>query len=139
RELMNVEYLMYILAEKDYSVRLAQSALDDVMKARSYIRDAEAYTKLIETFRRTEIAARAYRASAKAYFAYRVYSRGGEYRSPVVLFALQEGLDDILTVSDEIRRYPYKGPRADFEFQSLATSALAVHKSIVDSGLTGRN
>lgn len=139
RELMNVEYLMYIMAEKDYSVRLAQSALEDVMKARSYIRNAEEYTKLIETFRRTEIAARAYRASAKAYFAYRVYSRGGEYRSPVVLFALQEGLDDILTVSDEIRRYPYKGPRADFEFQSLATSALAVHKSIVDSGLTGRN
>ena len=139
RELMNVEYLMYILAEKDYSVRLAQSALEDVMKARSYIRDAEEYTKLVETFRRTEIAARAYRASAKAYFAYRVYSRGGEYRSSVVLFALQEGLDEILTVSDEIVRYPYKGPRADFEFQSLATSALTIHKSIMDSGWTRRD
>lgn len=139
RELMNAEYLADIVAEKNYGVRLAQSALEDVIRAKPYIRNADEYTKLLETFRRTEMAARSYRAAAKAYFAYRVYSRGGEYRTPVVLFTLQEGLDEILAVSDEITRYPYKGPRATFEFQSLATSAMDVHRSITASGWTNRN
>lgn len=138
RELMNMEYLNDIVAEKDYGVRLAQSALEDVIKAKPYIVKAGEYSKLIETFRRTEIAARAYRASAKAYFAFRVYSRGGEFRTPQLQYMLQEGLDEIVAVSDEIAKYPYKGPRADFAFQSLANNAMAIHKSILDSGWSGR-
>ena len=139
KELMNAEYLADIVAEKNYGVRLAQSALNDVMEARSHITHAEEYTRLIETFRRTEMAARIWRASAKAYFGYRVYSRGGDFRTSAVALTVQEGLDEILAVSDEIMRYPYKGPRADFAFESLATEALAIRKSIMDTGWSSFN
>lgn len=139
KELMNLDYLTDIVAEKDYGVRLAQSALDDVMRAKPFITDAEEYTRLMETFRRTEMAARIWRASAKAYFGYRVYSRGGEFRTPTVALIVQGGLDEIVAVSDEIMRYPYKGPRADFAFESLATSALAIHKAIMDDGWSSFN
>lgn len=132
RELMNVEYLRSIVAEKEYGVRVAQSALDDVIRAKPHIRNAEQYSRLIETMRRTEMASRLYRASAKAYYAHRIYARGGEFRTPEVVYALQDGLDEIVAVSDEITQYPYKGPRAEFSFQSLANSALALRQSIMD-------
>jgi hypothetical protein len=137
RELMNVEYLRTIVAEKDYGVRVAQSALEDVLRAKAHITSAEQYTRLIETMRRTEMAARLYRASAKAYFAHRIYARGGEFRTPEVVYMLQDGLDEIATVSQEMTQYPYKGPRAEFNFQSLANSALALRQSILDEIGTG--
>ena len=132
RELMNVEYLRSIVAEKDYGVRVAQSALEDVIRAKPHIRNAEQYTRLLETMRRTEMAARLYRASAKAYFANRIYARGGEFRTPEVVYILQDGLDEIEAVSQEMTQYPYKGPRAEFNFQALAISARALRQSIMD-------
>src|SRR5690606_16141059 len=137
RELMNVDYLRSIVAEKDYAVRVAQSALEDVLSAKPHITNADQYSRLIETMRRTEMASRLYRASAKAYFAYRIYARGGEFRTPEVVYMLQDGLDEIATVSREMTLYPYKGPRAEFDFVGLATSALALRQSIVDEIGTG--
>jgi hypothetical protein len=137
RELMNVDYLRSIVAEKDYAVRVAQSALEDVLRAKPHIRNAEQYSRLIETMRRTEMASRLYRASAKAYFAHRIYMRGGEFRTPEVVYMLQDGLDEIVAVSQEITHYPYKGPRAEFNFQVLANSARALRQSIMDELGTG--
>ncbi len=137
RELMNVDYLRSIVAEKDYAVRVAQSALDDVISAKPHIRNAEQYSRLIETMRRTEMSSRLYRASAKAYFANRIYARGGEFRTPEVVYMLQDGLDEIAAVSREMTLYPYKGPQAEFDFQALANSALSLRQSIMDQLGTG--
>lgn len=133
-EQMNMAYLNDIITEKDYGVRLANNALEEVMRAKPYIRDANEYTKLVEMFKRTEMAARAFRATAKAYFAYRIYTRGDKYRTPELKNILQNGLNEIVLVSDEIMHYPYNGPRGEFASESLATSAMVIHDTIVRSG-----
>jgi hypothetical protein len=134
---MNIEYLRNIVTEKDYAVRVAQSALEDVLRAKPHIRNAEQYSRLIETMRRTEMASRLFRASAKAYFANRVYARGGEFRTPEVVYMLQDGLGEIDAVAYEMANYPYKGPRAEISFQSLASSAISLRQSIMDELGTG--
>lgn len=137
KELMDMEYLGYIIAEKNFSVRLAQSALKDIEDSKPYIRDAREYNILYQTFKRTEITARAFRATATAYFAYRIYSRGGEFRTPELMAILDQGLEEIQQVSAEILRYPHKGPSGQFEFESSARKAMKIYEMITKTGWEG--
>src|SRR4030042_712291 len=81
QELMNEEYLSYVVKEKEYGVQLARQALDDIRSAKEYIKDAASYSDLYDTFERTLLSARLRLAASKAYYGYRIYARGAEYRT----------------------------------------------------------
>jgi len=134
KELINMEYLGYVIREKDYGVELAQSAVADILKAKPFIQDTAAYSSLYHTFKRTEITARAYRATAKVYFGYRVYGRGDEFKTKELNRILWEGLDEILAVCEEIRNYSQKGPRGQFDFESSVSRAMAIYKMATETG-----
>jgi hypothetical protein len=137
KELMDTEYLGYIVAEKNYGVRLAQSAVEDIRKAEPFIRDTASYSKLYHTFKRTEITARAYRATAKVYFGYRLYGRGEAFKTKTLNALIWEGLDEIRSVSEEIRNYSHKGPRGQYDFESSANRAMAIYKMVTETGWEG--
>lgn len=122
-ELMNVAYLNYIVTEKNYGVNLAQSSLEEIKKAQTMVADTAAYNTMYYIFERTEITARMFRAAAKAYFGYRVYCRGEEYRTEDLQTIIWDGIDEMKMVAQEIRDYKHKGPVGQFSFESSATLA----------------
>lgn len=118
-ELINAEYLDYIIAEKDYGVRLADSALSMVQSVKELV-DAEKYKPLIECFERTYITARMRAASAKVYYGNRLWSRGGEYQSPDLENMIAENKVLIKEIADEIMGYKGLTPEGQWSWKSDA-------------------
>ncbi|HEX5171516.1 MAG TPA: hypothetical protein VFW11_20200 [Cyclobacteriaceae bacterium] len=92
-DLMNREYLTYIMAEKDYGVRLSTEALNDIEEAEPFV-TASQYHDLYDTFYRTLIKARLSRGAASAYFAYRIWCLP-EQRDQQLLDTFWSGIDEM--------------------------------------------
>jgi len=103
-ELMNEEYLSYIITEKEYGVRLAKESLALIEDAKPYL-DNSRYLELFHYFNRTLLYARLHKAVASAYFGYRVYSRGEEFRHSALMELIRNALQEIPEVSSEIQNY----------------------------------
>ncbi|MCH8474036.1 MAG: hypothetical protein LAT55_02285 [Opitutales bacterium] len=114
-EKMNETYLGYILTQKDEGVRLAREALAHIQNARPHLDEADA-RMLTETFERTLLTAKLHRATAAAYYGFRIYARGEDFRSEKVLTELRKGLQDIDTIADQIEAYPHPGPVGEYSW-----------------------
>lgn len=108
-ERMTEEYLRYIVAEKNYGVRLATASHDAIESNGGALRVSD-YEKLRVYFAHTLITAQLHRACASAYFGFRVWCRGDEHRTPYVTETVQNGLDELRQLSQLIRDYPVKPP-----------------------------
>jgi hypothetical protein len=108
-ETMNEEYLGYILTEKDYGVQLAKESLSYIDKAKPFLLK-ENYQELHHYFQRTLLTAKLHRAVSAAYFGFRVYARGPEFRSQKLNNIIAEGLKNIKVISETINNYPEPGP-----------------------------
>jgi hypothetical protein len=132
-EKMNEEYLRYIIREKDYGVDKAEEALDLVIKAEK-VMERQAYDQVYSVFKRTLITAKAYRAAAAAYFGYRVYARGPDFRSAYLIKTMQNALDEMLVIAGEIDSYGAQVPRGQWNWRGDAGTLREYHEKITKTG-----
>jgi len=119
---MDLEYLGYLVKEKDHGVRVTESALADIEAARPDLTAAH-YRQLRAYFERTLLTARLHRAVAKAYFGYRIYARGSSHRTPELTRTIQDGLREAKQVAAAIRAYPDKAASGEWNWLVDAAEA----------------
>ncbi|MFO7724841.1 MAG: SGNH/GDSL hydrolase family protein [Oceanipulchritudo sp.] len=108
-ERMNETWLRKILIQKDHGLRLAEEAMAEVVAAQPYLSETD-YEELYHHFQHTLLTARLYRATAAAYWGFRVWARGDDFRSPFVVRETASGLLEMREVANAIRNYPVKPP-----------------------------
>ena len=128
-ERMDEATLRLVLTEKRWGVTKARESLRAIEEGRRALRPAD-YAELHALFERTLLTARLHEAVASAYFGFRVWTRGGAYRTPMVTRAIRDGLRDIVSVSALIRDYPAKPPAGQWEWAKDAEQAMKYHQSI---------
>lgn len=127
-ELMNEEYLKYILTEKRYGVELAEETMQLIEDSDGLLVNKADYDSLYHIFNRTLINARLYEAGAKAYYGYRIYIRGNQYQTSYVKQMVAEGINDLNEIIDEIENYANPGPIGQYNWAKDAQRA----KELVD-------
>ena len=106
RERMNEEFLRYVVEEKDFAVDLAQQSLAHIHAGRHVLRSQD-FVQLQSYFERTLLTARLHRATAAAYWGFRVWCRGEDHRSEWVTNVTRESLLAMRRIAGEIRDYPH--------------------------------
>jgi hypothetical protein len=126
---MTPEYLRYVLTEKDHGVRVAESALRDIARARGHL-SGEHYRQLEAYFERTLLTARLHRAVAAAYFGYRIYVRDESQRTAKMRRLIWDGLDDAQRLTEQIRTYPVPAASGEWDWVRDAAEAAKYHERI---------
>ncbi|MBN1108486.1 MAG: hypothetical protein JXR66_12275 [Bacteroidales bacterium] len=132
-EKMNEEYLGYIITEKKYGVRQAEKALRLVSRSKK-VMTPDDYEQVYELFNRTLLTARVYEAAATAYFGYRVYTRGNEFRNDRLTKTMNEALATMPVLATTIENYDKKVPRGQWNWRGDAATLREYHKKITDTG-----
>lgn len=132
-EKMDEEYLRYIVAEKRYGVKQAEEALKLVEQTKKII-DMKDYVQLHNLFYRTWLTARSYELTATAYFGYRVYARGEEFRSEWLRNTMKNALDKMPGLSDEIENFKENVPRGQWNWRGDAATLREYHDMILKKG-----
>ncbi len=132
-EKMDTIWYNYILAEKQYGIKLATEALYHIEQAKPFLKNDD-YVDLYETFHRTLLTTQLYEAVARAYWGYRVYVRGDEFRNAALNNSISKGLDDILIISGQIKDYQNQYPIGQWNWKSDAEMALKYYDLIAVSG-----
>lgn len=132
-EKMNEEYLSYIVKEKRFGVEKAAAALKLIKKAEKVLKPDD-YRQLHNLFYRTLLSARAYEAAATAYFGYRIYARGEQFRTPSLNKSLREALEKMLVVADEIDNWNEDVPRGQWNWRGDAATLRKYHELFTETG-----
>jgi len=101
-ELMNNEYLGYIITEKNYGIKLAEEALQYIEKAEPFVTESQ-FQDLYQTFLRTVVKARLSRGAAKAYFSYRIWSANPAERNQQLLDIFWNGIDEMTEMIEIVK------------------------------------
>jgi hypothetical protein len=133
-EMMNEEYLRYIITEKKYGVKCAEEALDFIIKGESLLKRNNSYILIYNLFYRTLLTAKMYDAAATAYFGYRVYARGESFQSQWLKETMKKALADMLIIANEIDNYDGPVPRGQWNWRGDAETAREYHKLITETG-----
>ncbi|TMS00507.1 hypothetical protein [Nonomuraea basaltis] len=126
---MTPRYLHYVLTEKDHGVRVAESALHDIARARPDL-SPEHFQQLKAYFERTVLTARLHRAVAAAYFGYRIYVRDEGQRTRRMKQLIWDGLDDAQRIAEQIRTYPVPAASGEWDWVRDAAEAAKYHDRI---------
>lgn len=122
-EMMNESLLSWIMTEKEYGVKLAKKSLLQIEKAKPFLNE-EDYNELFHYFNRTLLTARLHQAVATAYFGFRVYTRGEEYRTPTLVKKIDQALKDLVETAELIQDYPVETPAGQWKWKNDAEKAL---------------
>jgi hypothetical protein len=125
-ERMDEPTLRMVLTEKRWGVTKATESLRAIDDGRRALRPAD-YRELHALFERTLLTTRLHEAVASAYYGFRVWSRGGSYRTPFVTSTIRRGLRDIRVVSALMRSYPSPPPKGQWEWAKDADQAMKYH------------
>lgn len=133
-ERMDGVWLEYLITEKQYGLELSRAALAEIEGAANLLRE-EDYFELYHHFKHTELTAEMYRAAAAAYWGFRVWTRGGEWRDEYVERTTREGLMRMLETAELIREYPVK-PASGGQWSWVEDAAMAeqYYRWIVEDG-----
>ena len=132
-DLMNEQYLRYIITQRDDAIRLVGESLQQIEEARPYLSEKD-YTDLYHHLMHTLLTARIHRAVSVAYWGFRVYACGEEYRTPYVMTETRQALHDIQRVAGEIEAYPVKPPSGQWDWRKDADAARRYYRWIVEQG-----
>jgi hypothetical protein len=116
------EYLRYILIEKDHGIALAEDSARHIENARPVLKPAD-YEALSHHFQHTLLTARLHRATAAAYFGFRVWLREGTHRTPFVTETVRAGLRGIQEIAPLVRNYPVKPAAGQWDWAKDADQA----------------
>jgi hypothetical protein len=126
---MNLEYLQYIIKEKEYGVKKALWAVNEIKKIKTLVKGPSSYDELIHLYERTYLTACLYLAGAKAYFGFRAYVNDPTGKS--IRKITIEGLTEMLNVCAEIDAYPFKGPAGQLDWAKDVDRAKELHDHII--------
>jgi hypothetical protein len=132
-EKMNEEYLKYIIEEKSYGVSCAEKAMELVVKAKRSMKESD-YNQVYNLFYRTLLTANMYKATATAYFGYRIYARGEGFRTDWLIETVKEALDKMVIIADEIDNYSEQVPRGQWNWRGDAATAREYYDKITRTG-----
>jgi hypothetical protein len=132
-ERMDVKYLKYIMTEKEYGVKKAEKALNMIKKSEKYL-NPETYDQIYAIFERTLITARMYEATSTAWFGYRIYARGEDFRTGWLVKKMGKALSDMLIIADEIDNYGGEVPRGQWNWRGDAETGREYYKKITETG-----
>ncbi len=132
-ELMNEQYLRYVLTQRDHAITLIRESLQHVQAARPSLSEKD-YNDVYHHLMHTLLTARIHRAVSAAYWGFRIYARGQEYRTCYVLQETRQGLTDIQGVAAEIDAYPVKPPSGQWNWRKDADAARRYYRWIVEEG-----
>ena len=130
---MTEEYLRYVLTEKDHGIALAEDSLRHIENAKAALKPAD-YEELRHHFQHTLLTARLHRATAAAYFGFRVWLREGTHRTPFVTATVEEGLRRIRVIVPLVRNYPVKPPVGQWNWTKDADQAEKIFHWITRDG-----
>jgi len=130
KELMNEEYLSYVLTEKNYGEKLAQEVLTELSSLKNDFEYPDAYTNLYNTFERIEISSRLFSAMAKTYYGYRIYNRGKSFRTEKVINTIKNGLNELKTAAEKINAYDKDYPVGQYDWKNDADLAMKFYKAV---------
>jgi len=128
-ELMNEEYLKYIMAEKEYGIELVEQSLEYIELAKVHI-DPGDYDELLDYFYRTLLTARLHKAVSTAYFGFRIYTRGEPFRTKFLADELTRSLSEIKDLSAKIKNYPSKPASGQWNWEADADMAMQYYEWI---------
>lgn len=129
-ENITLEYLRYIVTEKDFAVEQARRALASIEQARPYVSEAD-YNDLFLTLYRTLLTVKLRRGGAKAYYGYRLFCRGEEYRTPELHEIVRSGLEEIRLTALLIERDFRPYPRGGWDWKKDARDAMELHEKVL--------
>jgi hypothetical protein len=129
-EKMNLEYLKYIIHEKEYGVEKAKWALEIIKNAKQYFNSGNDFEELLYLYERTLLTAQLYLHASKAYFGYRCYLNTGS--NGEIDKIIQEGLSGIKRISKEISSYPYSAPIGQFVWTKDAERAMLLYDEVMN-------
>jgi len=133
KELMNEEYLSYIITEKNYGVNLAGDVLNELRSLKNDFKDQGAYTDLYNTFERTELSSRLFSGVAKIYYGYRIYNRGKSFRTEYVTKTIRNGLYELKEAAEKINSYNKDYPVGQYDWKKDAEIAMKYYKEVSSS------
>ena len=113
-EKMNLEYLKYILIEKEYGVNMAKWALEEIRSLENKIADQNDFNELLQLYERTYLTAQLYLATSKVYFGFRAYLN--DDKNAVINEIISDGLNNIDPICERILDYKFKGPKGQYHW-----------------------
>jgi hypothetical protein len=129
-EQMNMEYLRYIVQEKQFGLEKANWAVAKIKSAEPLFRSAADYQQLLSLYERTALTAELYLYASEAYFGFRCHINNGENEKLNAI--IKNGLEGIQTTCAKMEAYPDKGPRGQFSWIKDVESANAMSEKIVN-------
>jgi hypothetical protein len=134
KEMMNEEYLKYIIKEKQYGVKCAKDALGIITKGEQFLNKNNSYLGIYNLFYRSLLTAELYEATATAYFGYRIYARGSAFQSDWLKQTMSKALSDMLRIASEIENYNSPVAAGQWNWKADAETARIYHKKITETG-----
>ena len=101
-----------------------------IKKAKALIADEEAYNKLYNTFYRTLLSAKLYRAAAKMYYGKRIAVSGESFITSNLKKALKEGYNEYEKVFNLFENYKIECPVGQLNWKKSAKAAAVYTKGI---------
>jgi hypothetical protein len=131
-ERMTEPVLDLVVREKKFGVDRAVAALSELTQAASVLEPADR-AELVALFRRTWLTARLHAGVAAAYFGYRVWARGAEFRTDTLEHTIRDGLFEIEAASQEILDEPSRTPEGgEWKWRGDAKRAREYLRKITD-------
>ena len=133
-DLIDDTYFGYIVKEKAYGVRLAEESVRSIERAKPHLTDPQ-YQDLHHYFARTLLTAKIHQAVATAYFGFRLYARGEQFRTPALMTSVRAALKEIPELARSIREYPVKpATGGQWNWVEDADEAMRYYDWIAQSG-----
>lgn len=133
-EMMSMEYLNYIITEKNYGVKLAEEMLRNMKKAIPFIENREDANGLFHTFNRSLIFAKERRGAASAIYGYRLWCKGKEHQTSELRSIILDGLTETEAMLDSIDNYPVHVPLGQWRWTRDRESFDIYKKAILQTG-----
>lgn len=129
QEMMNEEYLRYVIREKEFGVEKAQESVRETDHARPYLSETQ-YAQLSGYFKRTLMTAKLHKAVASLYFSWRVHARGEAYRTSFVRETLYRSLDEVKTAADKISNWQEPVPQGEWKWINDPVKAMSYYEEV---------
>jgi hypothetical protein len=134
-ELMDTTYLNYVLTEKIHGINLAEKAMADIKKAKPYFTDARGFNQIYHIFNRSLMSAKLRKAYAQVYYSQRIWNRGEDFQNERLRDLIKQGVEEIKTVSREMKNYRRKGPVGQYDWVEDADIALKLVAEIQNTDI----
>lgn len=129
-EKMNMEYLGYIIKEKEFGLNKATWALNKITEAKDLFASTKDYEELLYMYERTQLTAELYLNASKAYFGYRCYlnKKNNEELNSII----KDGLAGMKATCEKIKSYPNTEPHGQYTWIKDVEKVEKLYRNITE-------